>query len=201
MERTEIKPSLPKKLYDKIEEDVAKLHIELELSIPITPNVVARLLGYVVRFYSELNPEEVDLNDIRVGNDGRIRDGLSYFDPVVGTYIIWVNNIDYSSLEHNGFTVMHEIGHIRMGHYGDSALAEMIANYYAAYALVPSPLPGLYQCHDFVDIIDTFGVSMGCAFNCSKRCIKWDMYSGISKPYEKDLMEYYKKVIEGGRCS
>ena len=198
MERNDIKPSLPKKVYDKIEEEVVKLHIELKLTIPVKPNDVARLLGYVVRYYSELNPEEVNLDELRTGNDGKRRDGLSYYDPFIGTYIIWVNNIDCSSSEHNEFTVMHEIGHIRMGHRGDSMLAEMIANYYATYALVPSPLLGLYKCHDFVDIVDTFGVSMDCAYNCSKRCMNWAMYFGTSKQYEKDLKSYYKKVIEEG---
>ncbi len=198
MEKNEVKPALPKKLYNRIEEDVVKLHIELGLTIPVKPNDVARLSGYVVRYYSELNPEEVNLNELRMGNDGKGRDGLSYFDPDIGTYVIWVNNIDFLSSERNGFTIMHEIGHIRMGHHGDSVLAEMIANYYAAYALVPSPLPNLYKCHDFVDIVDTFEVSMSCAFNCAKRCINWATYFGASKQYEKDLREYYKKIIEGG---
>ena len=40
MVNDEVRPELPKKLYDRIEEDVVKLHIELELSIPVRPSVL-----------------------------------------------------------------------------------------------------------------------------------------------------------------
>ena len=133
MEKYDIRPSLPKKLYDRIEEDVVKLHVELELSIPVKPSEVAKRLGYIVHKYSEIFSEENDLLELRSGNDGNRRDGLSYYDPSEQTYIIWVNDIDTMYEEHDEFTIMHEIGHIRMGHRGDSQLAEMVANYHAAY--------------------------------------------------------------------
>ena len=144
MEKSDNKPALPKKLYDQIEEDVVKLHIELELSIPVKPSEVAKRLGFIVHKFSEIYSEENDLIELRTGNDGNRRDGLSYYDPDVQTYVIWVNDIDSIYEEHDGFTIMHEIGHIRMGHRGDSQLAEMVANYYATYALVPFPLPSMY---------------------------------------------------------
>ena len=115
MEKYDIRPSLPKKLYDRIEEDVVKLHVELELSIPVKPSEVAKRLGYIVHKYSEIFSEENDLLELRSGNDGNRRDGLSYYDPSEQTYIIWVNDIDTMYEEHDEFTIMHEIGHIRMG--------------------------------------------------------------------------------------
>ena len=45
MEKSYNKPALPKKLYDQIEKDVVKLHIELELSIPVKPSEVAKKIG------------------------------------------------------------------------------------------------------------------------------------------------------------
>lgn len=198
MEKHDIRPALPKKLYDQIEEDVVKLHIELELSIPIKPSEVAKKLGYIVHKFSEIFSEENNLLELRSGNDGSRRDGLSYYDPAVQTYVIWVNDIDSIYEEHDEFTIMHEIGHIRMGHMGDSQLAEMVANYYAAYALVPSPLPSMYKCSSFIDIANTFEVSIDCAYNCARRCVNWAHYSGAYKQYEKELKEYYKKVLKGG---
>ncbi len=198
MEKSDNKPALPKKLYDQIEEDVVKLHIELELSIPVKPCEVAKRLGFIVHKFSEIYSEENDLIELRTGNDGNRRDGLSYFDPDVQTYVIWVNDIDSIYEEHDGFTIMHEIGHIRMGHRGDSQLAEMVANYYAAYALVPSPLPSMYKCSSFIDMADVFEISADCAYNCGRRCMNWAMYSGAIKPYEKVLIDYYKKKSEGG---
>lgn len=198
MERRDIKPILSANLYKRIEEDVVKLHIELQLSIPVKPAEVAERLGYIVRTFSELYSEENDLSELRMGKDGKRRDGLSFYDTKLKKYVIWVNDIDSRNKEHNGFTIMHEIGHIRMGHKGDSQLAEMVANYYAAYAMVPSPLPNLFKCLTFVDIANIFKVSLGCANNCFKRFINWISYSGPTKQYEKDLVTYYKNQIEGG---
>ncbi len=198
MEKHDKKPALPKKLYDQIEEDVVKLHIELKLSIPVKPSEVAKRLGFIVHKFSEIYSEENSLIELRTGNDGKRRDGLSYYDPELQTFVIWVNDIDSIYEEHDEFTIMHEIGHIRMGHRGDSQLAEMVANYYAAYALVPSPLTGMYKCSSFIDIADVFEVSVDCAYNCARRCMNWAMYSGVAKQYEKNLIEYYKTVIKGG---
>lgn len=193
-----VRPELPKKLYDRIEEDVAKLHIDLELSIPVKPSDIARRLGFIVRGFSEIASDDNDMmSEYRTGCDGKRRDGLSYYDPNVNTYIIWINDIDTFYEEHDEFTIMHEIGHIRMGHKGDSQLAEMIANYYAAYALVPSPLASLYKCSSFIDICDVFEVSIDCAYNCWKRCMNWKMYVGLRKQYEKDLRAYYENKTEG----
>lgn len=201
MVNDEVRPELPKKLYDRIEEDVVKLHIELELSIPVRPSDIARCLGFIVRKFSDIASYDNDMmSEFRKGNDGKRRDGLSYYDPNVKTYIIWINDIDTFYEAHDEFTIMHEIGHIRMGHRGDSQLAEMIANYYAAYTLVPSPLASLYKCSSFIDICDVFEVSIDGAYNCWKRCINWSMYFGLRKQYEKDLIAYYEKKMEGEQC-
>ena len=48
----EVRLSLPKNLYDKIEEDAVKLHIELNLTIPVKPMDVAGKLGFIVRKFS-----------------------------------------------------------------------------------------------------------------------------------------------------
>lgn len=189
------RPSLPKILYDKIEEDVVKLHIGLNLTIPVKPMEVASKLGFIVRKFSDLLGGDVDIAKLIIGSDGKRRDGLSYYDNKINTYVIWVNDIDTFYEEHDNFTIMHEIGHIRMGHKGDSQLAEMVANYYAAYSLVPSPLPKMYKCSSFIDIIDVFEVSIDCGYNCFKRYMNWSMYSGKVKQYEKDLIAYYNNII------
>ena len=188
-----LRPALPKSLYDRIEADVVKLHIDLDLVLPVDPYLVAKRLGFIVRRFSEISNEDA-LNILKTGPDNS-RDGLSYRDPELDTFVIWINDLESTYEPRLNFTIMHEIGHIRMGHRGDSPLAEMIANYYAAYALVPSPLPALLKCNSFMDIIDEFNISIDCAFNCSKRCMNWAMYGGPIKPYEQKLQEYYKKIL------
>ncbi len=195
MENSDFRPCLPKKLYDQIEEDVVKLYLELELSVPIKPSRVAERLGYIVKKYSESEFDEQQLTELRTGKDGSRRDGLSHYDPNKKTYVIWVNDIDSINVEREEFTIMHEIGHIRRGHKTDSQLAEMEANYYAAYALVPSPLPRIHNWSSFLDIIDIFEVSQDCAFYSARRCMNWENYSGKIKKYEQELITYYRKRL------
>ena len=192
-----LKPSLPKSLYDRIEEDVVKLHIELDLDLPVDPYLVARRLGFIVRRFSEISNTEA-LNILKTGPD-ESREGLSYYDPTLETFVLWINDLDSTYEPRLGFTIMHEIGHIRMGHHGDSQLAEMIANYYAAYALVPSPLPALLRCSTYLDIADEFNVSIDCAYNCYRRYANRAMYGGSIKPYEQRLTEYYQKRLNMDR--
>ncbi len=66
MEKHDIRVTLPKKLYDQIEEDVVKLHIELGLSIPVKANKVAKRLGFIVRKFSEIYSEENRLLELRI---------------------------------------------------------------------------------------------------------------------------------------
>ncbi len=89
-------------------------------------------------------------------------------------------DIDSSSNERDGFTIMHEIGHIRLGHKEESDLADKMANHYAGFSLVPSPLYELLGCNSMEDIVDTFGVSDECAFICYKRCENCPIPFGVS---------------------
>ncbi len=198
MENDLLRPILPKQLYDKIEEDVVNLYLDLKLTVPIRPYDIANQLHFIVKHFSEISNEEVLDILLSKNNEGKTRDGFSYWNPEFSTYVIWVNDLDSTYKPRLNFTVMHEIGHIRMGHRCDSLLAETIGNYYAAYALVPSPLPDLLDCSSFWDISDIFDVSMQCAFNCSTRLSNWTMCGGTTKSYERKLTRYYRKVLEGG---
>ena len=182
---------LPKKLYNEIEEDVVNLYLELELMAPINPKEIAYKLGFILRNMSDI--DEIEMQKlIRFDDKGKRRDGYSFYDPMISTFIIWVNDVDSYIYEHDDFTIMHEIGHIRMGHKEESDLANRIANYYAAYALVPSPLYTLLKCRNEGDIENTFGVSEECSVLCIDRCRKWKEFNGFSKPYEKRFRDYYE---------
>ncbi len=198
MENDLLRPILPKQLYDKIEEDVVNLYLDLKLTVPTRPYDIANQLHFIVKHFSEISNEEALDILLSKNNEGKTRDGFSYWNPELSTYVIWVNDLDTTYKPRLNFTVMHEIGHIRMGHRCDSLLAETIGNYYAAYALVPSPLPDLLDCSSFWDISDIFDVSMQCAFNCSTRLSNWTMCGGTTKSYERKLTRYYRKVLEGG---
>lgn len=102
------KPSLPKKVYDKIEENVVDLYIELELTIPINPIDIAKRLGYELHYLSEIkNPNEQKIISDAITHTC---EGVSYFDSKHNTYLIWINDINSNYQPRLNFTIMHEIG-------------------------------------------------------------------------------------------
>ncbi|MBQ8374867.1 MAG: ImmA/IrrE family metallo-endopeptidase [Clostridia bacterium] len=177
---------LTKKKYAHIEKKVVDLYVELDLSEhPLNPFAIAKYCGYVVVPYSLLHNEAVEL--LRE----KEMDGISYFNQADNLYYIGYDDSEVVSRQY--FTIMHEIGHIRLGHKEDSALADKEADYFAAYSLAPSPIMEIYECEDFVDIKLSFGVSESCAVRCFDRFIKWELYGGKLKDYEKRLLKLFEK--------
>ncbi len=175
-----IKP--PGKVYTMIERKVVTLYKVMNiLNIPIDPFDIAKRQGYVLKPYSAATPEQF----VKLKNNAE--DGVSYYDTELCTFVIWYR--DDCCVERQRFTVMHEIGHIDLGHRCESELARIMANYYAAYALAPSPLIQHYKCHDYIDTAYAFGISERCAYLCFQRYINWLNYSGDLKDYEKSLIE------------
>ena len=89
---------------------------------------------------------------------------------------------------------MHEIGHIDLGHKGESDLARKMADFYAGYALAPSPLIGRYaNFEENFDIVSTFWVSPECAEICKNRYQNWLQYGGRElKDYEIELINLFE---------
>ena len=180
--------SAPMKLssveYEKIEIRVVKLYIDLNLTrIPINPFEVAKRLGYIVKRYSDMP------NDTRRELKMYAEDGCSFFNPDLGTWVIFYD--DCMPHVRIRFTIMHEIGHILLEHRHESELARKMADYFAAYALVPSPLMGYSKCEDFTEVADRFDVSTDCAYICFQRFMNWRMYGGNIKQYEIDLLDLF----------
>lgn len=184
-EYTDVK--LPPKLYDKIEGKVVSLYRELHITeVPIDPFKIAWQKGYIVKPYSCFDPSE------RFLFSEKKLDGLNYFDPVLRTFVICFN--DVMCYERIRFTLMHEIGHISMGHREESELARRMADYYAAYALAPSPIIELKNCADYLDVAKIFEISSPCAELCFQRFVRWRHVSQNLKPYERDLLRLFQNL-------
>ena len=128
---------LPKKVYTKIETAVVKLFIMLKIdTYPIDPFDIIQKLGFVLRKYSEMSTyEQIKLRS-------RDLDATSCFDPELQTFVISYDDTKYP--RRIRFTLMHEVGHIVLDHKEESELAKRMANYFAAYALAPSPIIHAY---------------------------------------------------------
>ena len=172
-------------LYDEIEQKVASLYVELGISsVPIDPFEIAARRGYTVRPFSSFD------RDARLIFQKKGLDGANIRDPFLCTFIICYD--DSKGCERTRFTLMHEIGHIDMGHREESELARKVADYYAAYALAPTPIIALMGCKDYMDVAKTFKVSQTCADICFQRFVNWERIPVNLKPYEESLLDLFQ---------
>lgn len=95
------------------------------------------------------------------------------------------------------FTIMHEIGHIVLDHTEHSELAESEANFFARYALAPSPLVGQLEIEDYVELSTTFDLSLQCASYAMRAYLKWLKHSSADLlDYEVNLLSLFQ--FKGG---
>ena len=121
------------KMYSYIEEKVVELFINLNItSFPIKPRQIAKKLGIKTKTYKKLGEE---LRNKLIKNEVY---GFTYENKKSNVCIIAYEGT--ASNKRTRFTIMHEIGHYVLKHKEPSALAEKMADYFAGYALAPTPL-------------------------------------------------------------
>ena len=175
---------LTSKMYDKIEELVVSLYEDLKIeNSPINPFKIAEQKGYILNPYSKIAEELRVLlrNNGMVGTFVRTKEGI---------YKIFYDDSDVQVRQR--FTIMHEIGHIVLGHKENSSFAEKCANYYASYSLSPTPLIGVYDCEDFIDVSTRFNISYESAIYAFNRYMKWLQMPNDLKPYEIKLKSFFE---------
>lgn len=177
-------PKIPHGKYADIEEKVAQLYKEQNIcTLPIDPFGIIKNRGYQLIPFSRL-----DNAGRRACNDN---DAISFFDYRSGNTTIVYN--ENTSRRRVRFTLMHEIGHIDLGHKCESELARRMADYYAGYALAPSPLISKFAGNNVKKISSIFDISHECAKICGARCQNWVMYGGdFLKPYEIDILNRFQ---------
>ncbi len=176
---------LPPRIYDDIERKVVALYKETFVAcVPIDPFELARRKGFVLCGYSRLS------RDARKELRTTERDAISLFDPEDGLFKIFYDD-SYSSVRVR-FSLMHEIGHIVLEHREESVLARMMANYFAGYALAPTPLIRRFGCDDFMEVADKFKISVESADIRFRQYMNWSMFSGPLKQHEIDLLEIFE---------
>ena len=178
---------LPKKAYAKIEIAVTKLFVELNIGkYPIDPFEISKRKGYILHTYSELSAQK------RKGFKAKDFDATSFYDPDLNTFVIYYD--ETQSIERIRFTLMHEVGHITLGHREESDLAKKMADYFAAYSLAPSPIIMKYDCEDYLEVAERFVISNECADYSFQRYKNWIEYGGRISAYEKALIALFDAV-------
>lgn len=113
---------IPSWKYEDIERRVTKLYEEQNINrLPIDPFDIINKQGYILipfsKFGKGTRPECADENN----------DAFSFYHPDFKTSVIVYN--DDKPLRRIRFTLMHEIGHIDLGHKSESDLARKMADY------------------------------------------------------------------------
>lgn len=159
--------------------------------IPVDPFAIAAKCGYAVITYSSLGlkGERAALKKSESGFELALEDERGETKRY-----IYVN--DRQSYQRQRFTVLHELGHIVLGHLQESDVAEAEANFFAKFCIAPPSLVHLIRPTNYIDIAETFCLSSECALN------SWNYYRGWlsiygEKDYEKSLAKVF--VMQTGR--
>ena len=176
---------IPKWKYEEIEKKVLSLYTELNIrKLPIDPLAITRKLGYILVPFSKVG-EAVEPQSENDENDA-----FSFFNPKYNKFVIVYDN--KKPLARLRFTLMHEIGHIQLGHKHESDLARRMADYYAGYALAPTPLIHKFARNGIEAIRTVFSVSKYCAEICHNRYSNWLLYGDFElKNYEKTFLDLF----------
>ena len=94
------------------------------------------------------------------------------------------------------FTIMHEIGHIRLGHLDedadkDEATKESEANFYASYSIAPPPMVDCYHVESPIELSIRFNTSGEMAWYAYERYTKWLNCSNFYTDYEIHMMSLF----------
>lgn len=188
MSKEETSIKIPAWKYKEVEVLVAKLYKELQIkTLPIDPFEIIKNRGYKLIPLSQLGEEfcgEFLNGDI---------DAFSLFNPQNNEFIIIYD--DDKPFLRLRFTLMHEVGHIELGHMGESELARKLADYFAGYSLAPTPLMNHFNCDSVESIMAKFQVSKPCAEARSDRYFNWLLYCEKPKQkHEKEILELFNLI-------
>lgn len=178
---------IPKCRYSTIEEKVVELYEECGVNtMPLDPFSIIEKKGYILRPYSSIKRHV--LNGLLSAKSDL--EAFNFFDPSIQKYVIFYNS--NQNIQRIRFTLMHEIGHIVLGHKEESALAKKEADAFAAYALAPYPLIHINECEDYIDVEYNFDVSAQCAQIAFAYYQNWFKFGGNYKPHELKLINMIK---------
>ena len=141
--------------YEVIKQNVVKMFIDNDIRrIPIDCFEICQKMCIELKKYSQLTPEALQKAK-EISEDGFCL--LVEKGPIPFAFLQWyIFYDDTKSRERIRFTIMHEIGHIVLGHTEHSQLAESEANFFAKYSLAPPPLVHKIQPEDYMDISTAF---------------------------------------------
>ena len=177
--------------YEEIKNEVIHLITHYEVNcMPISSFEFATKMGITLRPYSCLTEDELEVCE------NLSQDGFAFIHRLDES-IYYNDQIQYDRMN---MTILHEIGHIALGHKinFESSLfekeqCEAEANFFAKYAAAPPPLVHRILPKSPEDIMYAFKISFEASFNAYNYYLKWLRNyekEGEYKDYENKLLCY-----------
>lgn len=173
--------------YEEIKIIVVDMFEKYHVScVPISGFEIATRMGVKVVPYSAFD-EKISMLMLKKSDDG-----FTKID--CGEYTIYYN--DKKGYGRINNTIMHEIGHIVLGHLEESELAEAEVRFFAKYALAPPALIHKLKLSSPGEIEDIFEVSFEASYYAYDYYQKWLAYGGTDyTAYEIRTLELFKEVV------
>lgn len=172
---------LTNKRYEEIKEIIVEIFETVGLSdFPIEGKDIAVKLGINLIPYCKTKDEKrlIELNE----------NGLCGFEN--GKVYIWFN--DKKCKGRINFTVLHELGHLILGHTEQCSLAESEADFFAKYAIAPPVLIEMLNIKSKNELKNYFVVSNEESKYAWIYYLKWKKINNY-KDYEYKLLNLFKK--------
>ncbi|MCD8205492.1 MAG: ImmA/IrrE family metallo-endopeptidase [Clostridia bacterium] len=176
-------------------------------TIPIDGLELAKRLQIPLVSYSELSPKKRDAA-LCFSSDGFT---LSILTHIGIEYRIYYNDDEIISYERRNMTMLHEIGHVVLGHRGklvlpeegeveveeDDEIEEAEAKFFAKYAASPPPLVDLISPSSSDDIANYFGLGNEASRISLDYHESWSRCKGIrNTDNEKKLVSRFGPYIK-----
>lgn len=180
---------LPDSTYEEIKMEVTYLFEELDIRcIPISGFEILQKMGIKLIPYSSFQKQKREILLKKFPD--------AFFTDFIGEEaIVYNDEISYPRLN---MTLLHEIGHIVLGHTNEmnEDKQEAEAKFFAKYALAPPPLVHLLKPNSPMEIMELFQISYEAAQIAYTNYLKWRKKKHQEMkltPYEKALFKRFKE--------
>lgn len=209
--------AIPKQRRKEIKDQVrAVLSHSGEVSLPVKIKAIAKSWHNVrLVSYSRLM-RDIRLNYNEVLLYLKTKDACTDYEPDLGQYVIYYNNIDPDIVRSNRFrwNIAHELGHAVLNHLKDNECLRLFrsqltddeydyleaeADYFAALLLVPHVPLARYKVSQKL-IMDLCKISKPAASRRYKEYIHWKRNLSAKDEYDGFIFKYYYTFMYKHKC-
>lgn len=187
------------KRYREIEQAVLHMYKSLPMIMfPINVFMLAKYFGIKLMPYSKMTDEEKQVFQEKCSEDGfcvQIETSPNHFE----WRIYYDDVLEYchpkARKKRIRYTILHELGHIFLGHTEHSQLAEAEANYFAGYAIAPPVLVDWLCVSHYMELSRIFNVTEDCAYCCMSRYFRWKYHKSETREVDACMLSLFRSVL------